>query len=86
MYDNALYFSEFAEKKSDILKQYGLSAGNYMLATIHRDNNTDDPERFASIFLSLNKISLENKLKVVLPLHPRTSKALQSNLKKVLCI
>jgi UDP-GlcNAc3NAcA epimerase len=82
MYDNAIHFSELAEKKSDILKQYGLSPNNYILATIHRDNNTDDPERFASIFLSLNKISLENKLKVVLPLHPRTSKALQSNLKK----
>ena len=82
MYDNALYFSQIAEKKSDILKQYDLTAGNYILATIHRNNNTDDPERFASIFLSLNKISQENKLKIVLPLHPRTSKALQSNLKK----
>lgn len=82
MYDNALYFSEIAEKKSDILKQYDLMPNNYILATIHRDNNTDNPERFASIFLSLNKISSENKLKIVIPLHPRTSKALQSNLKK----
>ena len=82
MYDNALYFSEVAAKKSDILKQYDLVPDNYILATIHRDNNTDDPERFASIFLALNKISAENKLKIVLPLHPRTSKALQSNLKK----
>lgn len=82
MYDNAIYFSEVAEKKSDILKQYDLSPNNYILATIHRDNNTDNPERFASIFLTLNKISLENKIKIVLPLHPRTSKALQSNLKK----
>ncbi|MBI3501131.1 MAG: UDP-N-acetylglucosamine 2-epimerase (non-hydrolyzing) [Bacteroidetes bacterium] len=82
MYDNAIYFSELAEKKSDIINQYGLSQGNFILATIHRNNNTDDPERFASVFLSLNKISLENKLKIVLPLHPRTSKALQSNLKQ----
>src|ERR1051325_9357287 len=81
MYDNAIYFSEIAEKKSDILSQYGLRPNEYILATIHRNNNTDDPDRFASIFLSLNKISAENKLKVVLPLHPRTSKALQSNLK-----
>ena len=82
MYDNAIYFSQLAEKKSDILKQYELAPGNFILATIHRDNNTDNPERFASIFLTLNKISIENKLKIVLPLHPRTSKALQSNLKK----
>jgi UDP-GlcNAc3NAcA epimerase len=88
MYDNAIYFSQLTEKnlpaagRPDILKQYELSPANYILATIHRDNNTDDPGRFASIFLTLNKISIENKLKIVLPLHPRTSKALQSNLKK----
>lgn len=82
MYDNAIYFAEKAENKSDILKQYDLTPNQYILATIHRDNNTDDPERFASIFLALNKISTENKLKIVIPLHPRTSKALQSNLKK----
>jgi len=82
MYDNAIYFSGVAEKKTDILKQYDLSPDHYILATIHRDNNTDNPERFASIFLALNKISVENKLKIVLPLHPRTSKALQSNLRK----
>lgn len=82
MYDNALYFSQIAEKNTDILNQYGLTTGDFVLATIHRDNNTDNPERFSSIFLSLNKISVENKLKIVLPLHPRTSKALQSNLRK----
>jgi UDP-GlcNAc3NAcA epimerase len=82
MYDNAIYFSEIAEKKSNILKEYNLVQNKYILATIHRDNNTDDSARFASIFISLNKISIENKLKIVLPLHPRTSKALQSNLKK----
>ncbi len=82
MYDNALYFSQLAEKKSDILTKYNLSTGAFVLATIHRDNNTDDPERFASIFSALNKISTENKLKIALPIHPRTSKALQNNLRK----
>jgi UDP-GlcNAc3NAcA epimerase len=71
-----------AAGRADFLKQYELTPNNFILATIHRNNNTDDPERFASIFLTLNKISIENKLKIVLPLHPRTSKALQSNLKK----
>ncbi len=82
MYDNALHFSERAEKKSDLLKQYDLSENNFILATIHRENNTDDPVRFGSILLALNKISSDNNLKIALPLHPRTSKALQSNLKK----
>ena len=82
MYDNAIHFAQVAEKKSDILKKYGLTSGNFILATIHRDNNTDDAERFSSVFFSLNRISIENKLKIVLPLHPRTSKALKSNLNK----
>lgn len=87
MYDNVIYFSQLAEspkqvKKSNLLDQYQLAPNNYILATIHRDNNTDNRERFASIFLALNKISIENNLKIVLPLHPRTSKALQSNLTK----
>lgn len=95
MYDNVLYFSQLAdspsrissvkkkqEKESNLLEQYQLVGNNYILATIHRNNNTDIPERFASVFLALNKISIENNLKIVLPLHPRTSKALQSNLKK----
>lgn len=87
MYDNAIYFSQLSEsskqgKKSNLLDQYLLTPNNYILATIHRDNNTDNQERFTSIFLALNKISIENNLKIVLPLHPRTSKALQSNLTK----
>ena len=82
MYDNVIHFSKLAEKKSNLLDQYGLKQNEFILATIHRDNNTDHPDRFGSIFLSLNKISIENKIKIVLPLHPRTSKALQSNLKK----
>ena len=97
MYDNAIYFSKLVDsshiasggaksvkqgKKPSLLDQYKLISNNYILATIHRDNTTDDPDRFSSVFLVLNKISIENNLKIVLPLHPRTSKALQSNLKK----
>jgi len=82
MYDNAIYFSQMVEKKSDILKNFELKTDNFILTTIHRDNNTDDPVRLASIFNALNKISIDNNLKIALPLHPRTSKALQSKMKK----
>jgi UDP-GlcNAc3NAcA epimerase len=82
MYDNALFFSQLAEKKSEILKKYDLPPGAFVLATIHRDNNTDDPGRLASIFRALNKISTDYKLKIALPLHPRTAKSLQTNLQK----
>ena len=80
MYDNSKYFATIADKKSQILDKEGLRGVKYVLCTIHRDNNTDQPERLNAIFKALLKIS-ESK-KVVLPLHPRTSKLLNTNLEK----
>lgn len=80
MYDNALYFSILAEKSSSILDDCHVTPGNYILATVHRDFNTDNPERIKSIFHALSQISKENDIPVVLPLHPRTKKCLPSGL------
>lgn len=82
MYDNSLYFSAVSDKRTDVLKKYDLRANQFILATIHRNNNTDEPGRLNSLFRSLNDISLESQLDVLLPLHPRTSKLLESNLDK----
>jgi len=79
MYDNSLYFSELADRKSNILDQHGLKPGKYILGTIHRDSNTDDPERLNSIFDALDQIA-ETGMSVFMPLHPRTSKMLKLNL------
>ena len=80
MYDNSLFFSELADIKTSILKDHNLENGNYLLVTIHRNNNTDDPTRLSSIFRALNKITLDFNIKIVLPLHPRTANLLQKNL------
>lgn len=82
MYDNSKHFANIADKKSQILDKEGLRGVDYVLCTIHRDNNTDQPERLNAIFKALLKIS-ESKT-VVLPLHPRTSKLLNVNLEKSL--
>lgn len=82
MYDNSLFFSELADQKTSVLERYHLENGKYILATIHRNNNTDDPQRLNTLFNSLNTISLEYQLDVALPLHPRTHKLLQVNLTK----
>jgi UDP-GlcNAc3NAcA epimerase len=74
MYDNSLYFSAVAETKTTILQKLGLQKNNFILATIHRNNNTDEPKRLNALFSSLNDISKKHKLDVVLPLHPRTAK------------
>lgn len=82
MYDNSLYFSEVAEQKTTVLSNLKLEKNKFILATIHRNNNTDEPLRLNALFKSLNDISLQHQLDVVLPLHPRTSKLLETNLQK----
>jgi len=80
MYDNSLYFSAVADRQSTILKQLNLEKGKYVLATVHRDNNTDDPARLNSIFRALLDIAENESIQIVLPLHPRTAKLIPVNL------
>ncbi len=78
MYDNSLYFAELAAKQSTVLRYYDLHPQEYVLATIHRDNNTDSAVRLTAIFTALLQVARE--IQVVLPLHPRTAKLLEKNL------
>ncbi len=80
MYDNSLYFSGMAEKQSNVMEENDLEDGQYVLATIHRDHNTDDPVRLDNIFRSLLSITAEYGLPVIAPLHPRTAGILEKNL------
>jgi UDP-N-acetylglucosamine 2-epimerase (non-hydrolysing) len=56
-----------------IAAEHGVEPGQYVLATIHRPENTDDPERLRTILDELSKLDLP----VLLPLHPRTRNAVQ---------
>ncbi len=78
MYDNSLHFADIAEVKTDIIQHMELVRKPFILATIHRDTNTDYPERLSAIFRSIIKLSEE--CQVVLPLHPRTAKLLKTNI------
>lgn len=80
MYDNSLYFRELAKEKCDIIKRLGLTKNGYVLATIHRDNNTDSQERLTDIFRALLDIAEQDDVNIVIPLHPRTKKLLPLNL------
>ncbi|HET8963716.1 MAG TPA: UDP-N-acetylglucosamine 2-epimerase (non-hydrolyzing) [Chitinophagales bacterium] len=75
MYDNSLHFAELSERKSSILEENELQSNQFILATVHRNNNTDDVSRLKSIFTALIKIA--EKQKVIIPLHPRTNKQLE---------
>jgi UDP-GlcNAc3NAcA epimerase len=72
MYDAALMYGEMAETKSTVLQKLSLEPQDYILATVHRQENTDDVERLRNIFAGLGAASR----KVILPLHPRTRQAL----------
>lgn len=80
MYDNTLYFKFIAARKNNIIEKLGLKDKPFILTTIHRDNNTDRPERLNAVFSALNRIAESEKTDIVLPLHPRTRKALENNL------
>lgn len=68
MADALFFYKKLAPKMAKQFKQ--TPAGNFALATIHRAENTDDPERLKSIFNALEEIN--KKTPVYLPLHPRT--------------
>lgn len=74
MYDAALHFATKAGEGSGLLARLNVSTGNYVLATIHRAENTDDPVRLNAIITGL--IEAARTLPVILPLHPRTRKIL----------
>ncbi len=77
MYDAALFYGEMAEKKSSILSKLHLKPRGYILATVHRAENTDSAARLRAIFCGFQLAAAENGLVVVVPLHPRTRSALE---------
>ncbi|MCX7669240.1 MAG: UDP-N-acetylglucosamine 2-epimerase (non-hydrolyzing) [Anaerolineae bacterium] len=70
MYDAVLQFAEVARQRSTILAQLGLQPKGYLLATVHRPYNTDDPVNLRSILEAF--ATFEEP--VLFPVHPRTRK------------
>jgi UDP-GlcNAc3NAcA epimerase len=63
-------------RKAEVLGRYGLRSRAYILATIHRAGNTDDPDRLGGIIRAMNEIGSAG-LRVLFPVHPRTKRALE---------
>ena len=75
MFDVARFFGAKAERERQILRQLDLEPDSYVLATVHRAENTDDPARLQVIFDALGALNTDTP--VVLPLHPRTRAVLE---------
>lgn len=73
MFDAAIAFGLMADKESQIIEKQAIEPGNYYLATVHRAENTDFPERLKEIFIAFAKIATE-QCPLIFPVHPRTSK------------
>jgi UDP-GlcNAc3NAcA epimerase len=71
MYDAALFYAHLAKAPSAGIPE------DFVLATIHRAENTDDSGRLENILSAMQKISVETP--VVIPVHPRTRNIISKN-------
>jgi UDP-GlcNAc3NAcA epimerase len=76
MYDAIQYYRSRAGARSKILGALGLVPGKYILATVHRAENSDTPDRLEGIVSALNELARDEP--VVFPIHPRTRRQLEN--------
>lgn len=72
MVDSLAYAVQKAASKSQILRDLALQPGGYILTTVHRAENTDDPQKLGNILRAMVNLGL----KVAFPIHPRTRQAI----------
>ena len=77
MYDVALHHGARVHAEGRILGKLSLAPRSYVLATVHRAENTDDPQRLAAVVTALEIVATQ--CPVVWPLHPRTRAILGRN-------
>ncbi len=79
MYDSVLFNTALAERSSGVMARLALEPKSYFLATVHRAENTDDPDRLRGILAAFRQFDRP----IILPLHPRTRKTLGQDLRSI---
>ncbi|MEW6365599.1 MAG: UDP-N-acetylglucosamine 2-epimerase (non-hydrolyzing) [Acidobacteriota bacterium] len=71
--------SGFMEKiqASDITERLGLERRGYFLATMHRSENVDNPQRLALLLDGLSRVAESYKQPVLMSVHPHTADQLE---------
>jgi len=69
---------DLAQGSTSVFKSLSLTPEKYFLVTLHRQENVDNPERFASILAGLRGLSSQYKLPVIYPIHPRSRNKLNA--------
>ena len=65
---------EIARETGNFLNTLHLTPGEYFLVTLHRQENVDNPARFAPILEGLERVAAKFRLPVIYPIHPRSRK------------
>lgn len=76
--DTLMQNRQISERKANAIKQYGLTPGEYILVTAHRQENVDDPRRFKGMLDGISALSREFGIRAVYPIHPRSKKMLET--------
>ena len=63
---------------SDILQKEGLNPKEYILMSIHREENVDSEQNFADLLASIDEVSEVYGMPIVISTHPRTRKKLET--------
>ena len=71
MHEAMLHALSLGSGVSSILSDLSLNPTEYVFATAHRSENTDDPERLNQILLGISDVAQQG-IEVIFPVHPRT--------------
>lgn len=77
MFDAVKYYESKIDTHATVIQLQQLEGKPFVLATLHRAENTNDPQRLKAICEAFNEINQE--VKIVLPLHPRTKAFLETH-------
>jgi UDP-GlcNAc3NAcA epimerase len=77
MYDAALFYEKLSDRHSSVIDDLKIRNEKYILCTIHRQENTDNTISLTSIVDALN--ILNNEIKIIFPIHPRTRKIIKAH-------
>ena len=60
-----------------ILEEEGLKQKEYIVMSIHREENVDSPKNFNDLLESIEELTTKYKIPIIISTHPRTKKKLE---------
>ena len=75
--DALLEHIKIAKERTNILSKLNLNKNEFILVTLHREENVDFPETLINILRGLNLVGKEFDIPLIFPMHPRTQKRIK---------